>query len=225
MKKFAIFGIFYLLWQISFVADPQLVEARKWTNRSKSTSSSTYCGPAGCSTSTTVTEHKDNQPRYNPYGYGYAPSGPSSGPTLTWDLRCLFGCPSNERVVVVQQPPPQIVIVQQQAPPQMVYKTEPEPERVAAKPSLPDVSLGRLSNLRNYLDVAQAAPRERIALERAILEISDRKKAEFSEEVLRSDLIYLDRLLRKLKRAHVKEEEASALEDAIDYIETATNSK
>ena len=218
----AIFGIFWLLWQISFAADPQLVEARKWTNRSKSTSSSSYCGPTGCSTSTTVTEHKDNQPRYNPYGYGHghAPSGPAWGPTWTWDLRCLFGCPSNERVVVVRQAPPQIVVVQQQAP-QAAYQAEPE--RVAARPSLPDVNVGRLSNLRNYLDIAQASPSERIALERAILEISDRKKAEFSEDVLRGDLIYLDRLLRKLKRAHVKEDEVNALEDAIDYIETVTS--
>ncbi len=223
MKKIRLFWwIFWLLYSFEVVG-PELVEARRWTNRSKSTSSSTYCDRDGkCSTSTNVTEHKNNQPRYNPYCYGYyAPSGPSWGPTWTLDLRCLFGCSSNKRVVVVQQPP-QIAIVQRPAP-QAAYQAEPE--RVVARPSLPDVNLGRLSNVRNYLDIAQASPGERIALERVILEIADRKKAEFSEDVLRGELVYLDRLLRKLKRANVKADEIAALEDAIDYIETATNSK
>jgi len=223
MKKIrllAVFGIIYLIWQFE-PWGPELVEARRWTNRSKSTSSSTYCGPTGCSTSTTVTEHKDNRPRYNPHNYGYyAPSGPSWGPTWTWDLRCLFGCRDRliERERIVER-----TIESTSESRQTAYQAEPE--RVAARPSLPDVNVGRLSNLRNYLDVAQAAPRERIALEHAILEISDRKRAEFSEDILRGDLVYLDRLLRKLKRANVKADVIAALEDAIDYIETATNSK
>jgi len=145
MKKIRLFWwIFWLLWSFE-ATGPELIEARSWTNRSKSTSSSTYCDGSGkCSTSTTATEHKDNQPRYNPYGYsyGYAPSGPSWGPTYNVQagdivpvITCIFtfglACPSSSPSPLLPQT--NIINVKNEihVPPPTIVERERTVERIA----------------------------------------------------------------------------------------------
>src|SRR3989344_7041956 len=120
MKKIWLFWwIFWLLYSFE-AAGPELVEAKWWTNKSVQK----HCGPSGC----TVYEHKDNQPRYNPYGYGYyAPSGPSSGANVQAGdafsvLACIvtlgLACPSSSSALPqtninvkneIHVPPPTII--------------------------------------------------------------------------------------------------------------------
>ncbi|KKT29711.1 hypothetical protein A3G55_02100 [Candidatus Giovannonibacteria bacterium RIFCSPLOWO2_12_FULL_44_25] len=83
MKKWLIFGIFWLLWQIPFAADPQLVEARRYTSKQESRQETRYCNEKGnCSTGSSFLQSKQwSTPQNNNFGgggYYYAPS-PSSG--------------------------------------------------------------------------------------------------------------------------------------------------
>lgn len=117
MKKISLFWwIFWLLYSFE-VADPELVEARWWTNKSVDKSTSCY----GSACTTYRNEHKDNYYRNN-----YVPSGPAWGPTynihggevisglfcvLTLGAACPAQIPAQQVNVTVnnQIPPPTII--------------------------------------------------------------------------------------------------------------------
>lgn len=117
MKKIAVFGIFWLLWQVPFAADPQLVEAKRYTSKQEFRTETKYCNEKGCTSSSSFSQSKQWDNRSNdPYsgggGYYYAPPSGGGGlaPKITMpiDFRPLaeametivvcvftlgFGCP------------------------------------------------------------------------------------------------------------------------------------